>query len=299
MTISAFFSKTGLFLLSRIAKVPFGTLCFLSDILYYIVYHLTGYRKKVILENLKHSFPEKNSREIRNISKKFYRHLCDLIFETIKMKAMHEQDFRERMVFQETELLNRYFREGRSVIVLTMHYNNWEWSSAMPLFVKHEILGVYKPLHNPVFDQYLNQMREKMGSCLVQNAKILRVLLEKKEKGEPVLTWLAADQTPPEFHKFWMRFLNQETMFYPGPAYLSKRFNFPLFFQKIEKTGRGRYTSVFELLFENPRDKSEKEIMEAYIKKMEEVIKEKPEYYLWSHKRWKHQPPDKISLQDK
>lgn len=249
------------------------------------------------MTNLEHSFPEKSKKEIKTITRKFFRHMGDLTVEIIKMGTMTKRDFRERMVFTNPGLINNYFRRGKSVIVLTMHYNNWEWSSCVPMFLKHKVLGAYKPLHNSRFDQYLNDIRSQTGSTLISNSQVLRTVIAADKKNEPVFLWLAADQTPPVFHKFWMLFLNQEALFYPGPATISKKFNHPVFFQKIEKTGRGKYQSSFELLFENPEEKSEAEIMKAFIDKMEQEIKSKPEYYLWSHKRWKHKRPAGVPLQ--
>ncbi len=295
---SAFAAKTLILVLKGLSKLPFGIIYLLSDALFFVVYKIVGYRKNVVIRNLKKSFPEKNDSEITLITKRFYKHLCDLISETIKMYGMTRADFRKRMIFKNPESINRFYNKGRSVVVLTMHYNNWEWSSCLPLEIKHKILGVYKPLHNKIFDDYLNKTRRKTGSFLVQNANILRRVLAANKNKELVFTWLAADQTPPVFHKFWMTFLNQEAMFYPGPAILSKRFNHPLFFQKIEKTGRGKYTTSFELLFENPKEKTEAEIMRGYINKMEEVIKDQPEFYLWSHRRWKHKRPEGVPLQN-
>ena len=276
--------------------MPFKWLYSISDGLFFVTYHLVGYRKKVVLTNLTNSFPGKNEEEIKTIGKKFYRHLCDLIVETIKLRRMGKNDFAERMVIRNPETINAFFEKGQNVTLLTMHYNNWEWSSCLPMQLRHTILGVYKPLHNPVFDKYINENRSRMGAQLIQNAHILRTLIAARNRNKPVLAWLAADQTPPVFHKFWIRFMNQEAMFYPGPAYLSKKFNQPVFFQKIEKTARGKYATTFELLFENPAEKSETEIIKAYIRKMEQVIREQPEFYLWSHKRWKHKRPGDVPL---
>jgi len=294
---SALATKTGIVLLKIVAKLPFGILYFISDILYIIVYRIIGYRKQVVQNNLANSFPEKTDKERKAIEKKFFRHLADIVVETIKMQGMREKDFRERMIFTNPELVNKYFNKSRSVVVLTMHYNNWEWSSCVALPIKHKILGVYKPLNNELFDEYLNNLRGKMGSILVPNSQVLRTVISAEKNNDPVFTWLAADQTPHSIHKFWMYFLNQETMFYPGPAAISKRFNHPLIFQKIEKQSRGKYVSSFELLFENPGEKSETEIMKAYIHKMEEVIRKKPEFYLWSHRRWKRKRPEGVKMQ--
>jgi Kdo2-lipid IVA lauroyltransferase/acyltransferase len=182
--------------------------------------------------------------------------------------------------------------------VLTMHYNNWEWGSAFPLFLKHKILGVYKPLHNLRFDHYMNRNRARFGAEMVSNSLILRRVIKAHNEQQPVFIWLAGDQTPPWFHKFWLMFLNQETMFYPGPAAISRRFNYPIIFQKTVKKKRGFYETTFEVLFENPAQFSETEIMKTYIRKMEETIREQPAYYLWSHKRWKNKRPENVPMKN-
>ena len=294
---SSFTTNIGIFFLNQLARLPFRTLYIISDTLFLFIYYIAGYRKKTVITNLKNSFPEKSKREIQIIARKFFRHLGDLMVEVIKMNGMTRRDYFERMKFINPELINNYYQQGRSVTVLTMHYNNWEWSSCVPLYLEHTILGVYKPLHNERFDKYLNQSRSKTGATMISNSQVLRTVIAADRKKEPVFLWLAADQTPPVFHKFWMMFLNQEALFYPGPAAISKRFKHPVFFQKIEKTGRGRYQSTFELLIEKPEEKSETEIMKAFIDKMEQVIRSKPEYYLWSHKRWKHKRPADVPIQ--
>lgn len=284
----SFHKNSFIFILKQISHLPFGGVYFISDVLFFFVFHLFRYRRDVVAQNLKNSFPQKSEREIEEITLKFYRHLCDLILETIKAPGMREKDFQERMRVYNPELVNNYFSSGKSVVILTMHYNNWEWNSCLPLVLDHHFLAVYKPLHDSVFDKYINQSREKSGIEMVANSMVLRRLLKANHKNELVLTWLAADQTPPDYHKLWLKFMNQDTMFYPGPAYISKKFNFPVLYQEIRKISRGRYEMKFELLFDGPANYSETEIMETFISKMEATINRNPEYYLWSHKRWKH-----------
>jgi KDO2-lipid IV(A) lauroyltransferase len=142
----------------------------------------------------------------------------------------------------------------------------------------------------------MNKTRSRFGTELIKDSQILRRVLKAKSKKEPVAVWLAGDQTPPDFYKFWFTFLNRETSFYPGPAFISKRFNQPVIFMRIDKTGRGKYLTTVEVLFENPAEVSEEKIIKAYIDKMEEIIREKPEYYLWSHRRWKHKRPEGTEL---
>jgi len=295
---SRFSTHIGIFFLKGVAKLPFGLIYFLADIFYVVLYYIVGYRKKVVLQNLKNAFPEKSKNELKRISKKYYHHLADLFLESIKMHNMKKKDYEKRMVMKNMHLLDPYFEQGVSVVVLTMHYGNWEWSNSFPVHVKHKILGVYKPLHNKHFNKFTNDGRKNMGAEMIQNSQILRRVVTAERNKEPVFIWLAGDQTPPPSQKFWFSFLNQEAVFYPGPAIISKKFNYPVFFQKIEKTKRGKYQTTIELLFDNPADYNEAEILKAYIEKMEAIIKEKPEYYLWSHKRWKHERPVDQPLQN-
>jgi len=288
---SGFLTKIGIFFIRILAGFPFRLIYFISDILYVIIYYMVEYRKTVVFENLKYAFPEKSDSEINLIAKKFYRHFCDLTLESIKLSGMSESDFRERMQIKNVDVADRYFEKGKSIIALTAHYNNWEWGIFISEYTRFKILAVYKPLHNKIFDRFMNETRSRFGTELVKNSRILRRILKAEKEKEPVCIWLAGDQTPPEFHNFWFTFLNREAMFYPGTPFISKRFDLPVIFMKIEKTGRGRYMTILEVLVENPTEMEEAEIIKLYIKKMEETIHEKPEYYLWSHKRWKHKRP--------
>jgi Kdo2-lipid IVA lauroyltransferase/acyltransferase len=294
---SGFSTNIEIFLTKMVSKLPFWFIYLMSAIFYRVVYYIIGYRKKVVLKNLRNSFPEKTENEIQAISKRFYHHFSDLTLETIKMNGMKDSDFKERMKVANAELINDYYDQGRSVMVLTMHYNNWEWGTYLSVYMKHKSLAVYKPLNDIRFDKFMNQTRSRFKIEMVKNEHILRHLVRNEKQKIPVFVWLAGDQTPIAAHDYWFRFLNQEAMFYPGPAVISKRFNQPVFFQRLEKTGRGKYLTTFELLCENPSEKSEKEIIKMYIDKMEKIIKEKPEFYLWSHNRWKRKRPEGVSLQ--
>ena len=291
-------TKTGIFFTKIVATFPFWAIYFISSVFYLVVYYIIGYRKPVVLRNLRNSFPEKSDAEIKIIAKKFFHHFADLTLETIKMRGMSDSDFRERMKVANADLINSYFEKGKSVLVLTMHYNNWEWGTYLSKYLKHKSLAVYKPLANVEFDKFMNKTRSRFDAELIKNDHILRHLIRYERQNIPVFVWLAGDQSPISADEFWFRFLNQEAMFYPGPAFISKRFNQPIFFQRLEKTGRGKYITTFELLCEDPSAKSEHEILKIYIEKMEEIIREKPEYYLWSHKRWKRKRSKEVPLQN-
>lgn len=292
--------KTGTYLiiivLRFIALLPFPVLYFLSDLAYYILFYGIGYRRKVVFNNLTRSFPDKTADEIREISLNYYRHLCDLFFESAKMSRMSADDFRMRMKIRNFEEINRYFEVGRNVIALSSHYCNWEWQSFLSLYLRHHVIGAYKPLQNEKFDLFLNNIREQLGCEVVSMPVTLRRIIEAANRKELVFIWLAADQTPPWNHKFWTLFFNQEAMFFNGPAKIARRFRYPVFFQYTRKIDRGRYETGFELLFENPEEVDEHVIIKTYVERLESLIREKPEYYLWSHKRWKHKRPERLSL---
>lgn len=290
------FSKVGIFFIRLLAQLPFGVLYFLSDVFYFIVYYIVGYRKSVVFENLKNSFPKKEKKELKQMEKKYFHHLADHTMETIKMHGMKEKDYYKRYVVKNPELLNSYFEKRQSVVVLTSHYNNWEWGNGFPLYLKHLILGVYKPLHNKTFNEFLKNTRAKFGAELVADTKILRRVIAAEKNNEPVFTWLAGDQNPPPSNKFWFKFLNQDTIFFQGPAFISRKFNHPVIFQETKKVKRGHYEVRFELLFENPKEVSDNEIILAFITRMEKLIQEKPDCYLWSHRRWKHQLPEGVEV---
>ncbi len=288
----------GIFFLKQLARLPFWLLYPFSNLIYFVVYYIIRYRKKVVYENLKNAFPEKSNKEIIHIGKRFYRHFSDLIVEIIKLRGMNGIDLKERISLKNTERMHQFFEQKRNLIALSMHYCNWEWSSCVVRYLEHKSIGVYKPLHNKKYNDYINENRTLMGAEMIPNHQVLRRIIKGREENIPFILWLAGDQTPPLYHKYWMKFLNQEALFYPGPAAISRRFNYPVLFQKTIKKSRGKYETSFEVLIENPEDYSESQIMKAYIQRMEETIKEQPEYYLWTHKRWKHKRPDHIPLKD-
>jgi Kdo2-lipid IVA lauroyltransferase/acyltransferase len=281
-------THAGIAVLKLVSRLPLPLLYGVAGGMYFIVYNLIRYRRKVVRGNLRNSFPEKTERELIILERKYYRNLCDLVVESVRTPALTPEEISRRMVFRNPGVINAFREQGRSVLVLAMHYGNWEWLLHMPLVIKHHPFFVYKPLQNEVFDKYLNHVRERFGGETISMSLTLRKLLDAEREKKPVLTWLAADQTPPWNHPFWTIFLNQATQFFNGPAKLARRFNQPVFFQHIRRIKRGYYETWFELLTENPAGLSEEEITLAYVKKAEQVIREYPENYLWSHRRWKN-----------
>lgn len=284
-------SHIGTILLSLLALLPMRLLYLVSTGMYLMIYYLIGYRKEVVYENLNNSFPEKKEEEIKKIAKEFYKHLCDITLESIKLKWFSEKTLKKRMHIRNPELVDKYFQQGKSVLVLTMHYNNWEWLVIQQQVLQHQVLMVYNPARNLIYDRYINRMRERFGSKLVSTKKILRTVLKAKRDNKLTFTWLSADQRPKPNTRFWTTFLNQDAGFFPGPENLAKHTNDVVLYQHIEKVARGKYEASFEVLTENPSTLPQDGVLELYVNKIESIINENPAYYLWSHKRWKDKRP--------
>lgn len=281
-------SQLGIAGMKLISRLPFRVLYVVSDLLYLLVYHLIRYRRKVVMDNLTRSFPGKDLSELQKISRDYYRNLCDIIVEILKTPAIPAEELSRRMIIRNPELPDQFFKMGKSVLVLAMHYGNWEWLLHMPRHIRHHHFFVYKPLQNQWFDKYLNNVRCRFGGETASMNIILRKLIEADKAGMPVLTWLAADQTPPWNHPFWTTFMHQETQFFEGPAKIARRFDHPVLLQKTRRISRGFYETWFEVLCENPGEFSTEDIILTYVGETERIIREQPELYLWSHRRWKH-----------
>jgi KDO2-lipid IV(A) lauroyltransferase len=282
-----------------ISYLPFWVLYGISDLFYLIINYLVKYRLEIITDNLKHAFPEKTDAEIKTITRKYYRHFCDIFVETVKAYSISEKQFKKRIKFHQVEKFMDYFDQGRSLIFFGMHYNNWEWSSFSARFGKHDVLFVYNPLRgNEAFEKFMNHIRGRWGAKTIPVHRSSRIVLTFGKTEKPAAIWLGADQAPPPTSKFWTLFLNRETPFFSGPEKIAHYSNQPVFLHVTRKVGRGKYEVDFIQLFDKPKDEvsDSNEILLAYVRKMEDIIREKPEYYLWSHRRWKHTRPDGIEL---
>lgn len=290
-------NKTIVFILSGISYLSFPILYRISDVLYILIRYVTGYRKKVVFLNLRSAFPEKTEKEIRSIVNRFYRHLSDMIVEVLKMHSISIENFSKRISFRGMDVLNHWQERGESIIIFGMHYNNWEWSAFAQHFSKHQLLMIYDPVRdNPVFEKYILDMRGRFGGLSIPIHKSARTAIEFNRKKIPIVLWLAADQRPPTITKFWTTFMNQEACFYSGPERIAIKSNQPVFFHHTKKIRRGHYEVTFHPFIERPGELSENEVLLAYVRKMEEFINETPEYYLWSHRRWKQKRPEGYEL---
>jgi KDO2-lipid IV(A) lauroyltransferase len=279
------------------ARLPFWVIFGLADIFYVLLFYVFRYRRKIVHENLTKSFPEKSQEEIRQITKKFYHHLSDLGLETIKFNQMTEKQIDDRLKIHNLDIYEEYYNQGKSMIVLGQHHNNWEWSGSMQRFIKAQFLVVYNPVRkNKALERFILDTRERFGAKSIQVNHSVRTALAFNSNERPSSLMLAADQTPPPNSQFWTTFLNQETAFFAGPMKIAMKTNLPVIMHHTRKVGRGRYEVFHYKLIENPAQVKPEEILMAYVRKLEEIIKAEPEYWLWSHRRWKHKRPANTEL---
>ena len=262
----------------------------LSDIIYLVAYKLLGYRKKVVRRNLAVSFPEKGERELRRIEHRFYHHLCDLLVEGIYNLFASPRSVMKRYHVTNRELVNRYYEQGRTVVLMSAHYNNWEYmvtSLNMQLF--HHGIGIGKPLSNKVLEPWVFRRRTRFGTEVVYSDTVREVVDFYNRHHVPCALMMLSDQSPAHADKaYWTTFFHRETAFLYGAEYFARKYDLPVLYYRVDKVRRGYYEVTFSLLCENPQEVPQYTIVERYAHQLEVDITNQPEYWLWSHRRWKH-----------
>jgi KDO2-lipid IV(A) lauroyltransferase len=267
--------------------IPFPLLYLISDLIRFLLQHVVGYRKKVIVSNLKSCFPDLSEKELNKLVGKVYKNLADVLVEGIKAFSMTKKQIKKRHFILNPELADRYIQQGKSAIALPSHFNNWEWGTLSPgQFINSPLVAFYKPLSNKYIDQFLRWSRSKFGTSLV--SIYITALAFERHQGQPCIYVMAADQSPTNARKsYWVDFLGRDTAFLHGPEKYARMFDIPVFYVDVQRVKRGHYTLDLSLLADNPKDLPEGEITRRYAKRLEEAILKSPGSWLWSHKRWK------------
>lgn len=280
--------KTGTFFLYLLSLLPFWFLFLVSDIIYVLLYYIIRYRRTVVHQNIANSFSEKSAEERKRIEKLYYKYLGDLLVETLKMISISEKSLRRHMHPTNPELVDHYFKQGRSIIAAAGHYCNWELAIlGFSLLTKEKRVIVYKPLSNEQFNTYFNKIRSRYGAIMVAMKQTLRAMIAFKK--ELTFSVLVSDQTPVRHEiNYVTTFLNQPTPVFLGIEKLAKMMDAVVIFYKIDRVKRGYYTYTLVPLIEQPKQTAEHEITEAHVRYLEQLIKDKPQYWLWSHRRWKY-----------
>lgn len=272
------------------ALLPLRILYFVSDILYPIVYYVARYRRKVVRMNLTNSFPEKSLDEIIRIEKKFYHHFCDFMMESIKQAHFPKDEVLKRTVLKNPEFLDKWHKNGRSIVLMTGHYANWEWFASLNFRIAPiKLAGIYKQLRSPEMDRFFLKLRSSYDAIPIEKERAVRELIRLKKQNIQIMIAFVSDQTPDMYNLiYWTNFLNQDSSIYVGGERIAKMIDFDVVYLEMEKVGRGMYTAEFKLIADNPKETAEFEITEKYARMMEATIIKAPEYWLWTHKRWKH-----------
>lgn len=278
---------TLLFAVKLFRFIPFGVLYRLSNGLAFLLFRVIGYRKKVVLDNLKSVFPDKTAAEIDQIARLSYRNLTDLALETLKGFSMSKAEIERRCPCLNPELVNAYLDRSQSVIISGSHYNNWELAClSIPNGFHAPAVTAYKPLTNKVINHYFNQNRARGGMQMVNMEDVFSAM--RKRRAETAAWMLVADQSPSSRKSaHWVSFLGQDTASLPGVDLLARKFDYPVLYFHIERVRRGYYQVTYEELWPTPAQASEMDITRAYTQRVEREIYARPENWLWSHKRWK------------
>ncbi len=274
-------------LILPISLLPYPILYLISDLIYILIYKIIGYRKNVVLTNLNNSFPKKNKQELEIIMSDFYRHLCDIIMESLKGFTISEKQLRRRLVIKNPEFSNSFADKGQSIIFVGGHYNNWEiCAQAFSMYSNHNCIGIYKPLSNNFLNKKIYSSRTRYGTNLVSMKQAKKSFTEN-DKVKAIV--FGSDQNPSNPSRaYWLRFLNQDTAVLFGAEKYAKEYNFPVIYVSISKVKRGYYEVEYSLITDSPTKEKHGKITEDFTRKLEQDIIKNPQYWLWSHKRWKH-----------
>jgi Kdo2-lipid IVA lauroyltransferase/acyltransferase len=282
-----------------LSALPWPVLNGISSFCFFVLYFIVGYRKKVVADNLKRCFPDWSDTQLEEVMEKFYRHFCDLFIEVIKSGSFTSQNIRMHIRFDENEHLHHILSKGQKAILLFGHYHNWEWITQLCGWYfrqqhNKDIIGFFKTMRDPEVQQFMNGMRTRFGGELFSDKHPLSVL-KRLKGGENVVLGTVADQTPPGREQMYMlNFLGTPTPFFTGPGWLAAAAQVPVYFGKWTKTGRHQYAITLEPIYlpESEPNLIKEDIIKnitiQYASKLEAQIREAPEYWLWSHRRWKY-----------
>ncbi len=272
-----------------IALFPLKVLFLFAESITFFVYHVIGYRRKVVFENLHNSFPEKTDKEIAFIARKYFRHLSIMVVENIHLRFASVKKIHKRIIIDKKEVFDDLFKQGKSAIVMLGHMGNWEFGGCLAPFISQPIIGVYKKLSSVIFDKIYFDIRSNFGVIPVEMKVLGRKIMEISKGKTPHLIYMVADQSPPANEsKHWIKFLNQDTNIFIGSEKLAKKFNMPVVYLEISRHKKGVYRVVPQLITMKPKETEELEITKCFFQLLEESIKQHPRYWLWSHRRWKH-----------
>ena len=272
-----------------ISKSNFRLIYLFSDFLYLILYHVISYRKKLVRKNLALAFPEKTFLERKIIEKKYYKHLSDLFLESFKSLNISEVDIKKRYSFKNIELLDELYKKKKNIILMGGHYASWEWFFIIDRLTDYRINAIYKKLSNKYFDSLIKKIRSKYNGNLISTKNTFKEILKNTKLKGLNIYGFASDQSPKKNKAtYWNNFLNNFVPFHTGAEIIAKKYDMAVVYMNVEKVKRGYYLASFELITDKPKKYKDFKITEDFIKLLENQIFKAPEYYTWTHNRFKH-----------
>lgn len=281
-------------LIQPLSYLPLRILYLLTDFFFILIITLIPYRKKVIQANLKRSFPDKSPQEINRLTFQFYHHFTDLLAEGVKNLTISQKELNQRFKVKNPELMNQLYAANKSVLLVSGHYNNWEWliTTQNHLF-PHQAMGIGMPLTSKFWDKKLNERRSRYGMKVV-HAKNFKEAIQQ-DNNQPIAILVLSDQSPADAKKsYWMNFLNQPTAVLFGAEQMAHTYDFAVVFFETKKIKRGYYEMELTLITDAPKNCKWGEITEQHTKQLEKIIQAHPQYWIWSHKRWKREIPQNL-----
>lgn len=271
-----------------ISILPYKLFYLFSDFVFFIVYRIVGYRKKVVSTNLKLVFPEKSEADRKDIMVKFYRHMCDMFLEMVKTLNLTKEDVKERYAVQNIEVLLE-IEKSKSILIVCAHYANWEWNVSINNYVNSKGYAVYQKIGNAYFDRLIKKMRAKWNTTPITQNETVKVVVRNEQKGIKATYGMVSDQSP-QAHRaqYWSDFMGIKVPIYNGAETLARKLDLAVVFLKVSKVKRGYYKAEFLPITLAGKETEPNFITDRFLRETENQIREQPEYYLWTHKRWKH-----------
>lgn len=275
-----------------ISILPHKLFYLFSDGVFFMVYRIIGYRKKVVWNNLKLVFPEKNDEELKRIRHSFYHHMCDMFLEMVKTMSLSKQDVQERFDVVNMELLHKILKD-KSILALCPHYGNWEWNVSINNYIDAKGYAVYQKIANPYFDRLIKRIRSRWNTVPITTNETPKTMMYNERNGVRAIYGMVSDQSPQaHLANYWSEFMGIKVPIYNGAEVLARKLDIAVVFLKISKVKRGYYQAEVIPISLSSKDTQKNEITEQFLRLSELQIREKPDYYLWTHKRWKHR--DKV-----
>lgn len=273
-----------------ISKLPFWLFYKVSDAVFVLVYYIIGYRRKTVTANLRLVFPDKPSKEIKKIRTRFYRHMCDMFLEMVKSISISNTELKRRYKFTNRPEIEKLMGTRKSIMLMCGHYASYEWVNSLQLYgYDYRGFGVYKKVKNRYFDQMANDIRGRFEGELIPTIYATKKIAENQKKGILGIYAMIADQSPKlERAKYWTDFMNITVPVFTGTEKLATGLDMAVVYLHVEKPRRGFYEATFEIITNDPAKEPPFKITNTYLEELEKQIRKEPEYYLWTHKRWKH-----------